>query len=445
MREERLEYIDIIKELDGDIEGRNLAASYIEQSDAWAYGHPVAFPYVPYLWNAIDMQFVKRDMRLMHSILCKVIRHFLDCPEYRLLFNFSPEAERLILLPCNYEQLLPMGRFDFFLDEQDFSYKFCEFNTDGSGAMSRDWLVGQALMQGQAFKKFAAQHTSVRQFELFDSWVQAFMQIYRTDLNAVECPNICVTDFRESGVFSDFNRFIEAFRRAGYNARFVDVREFEFDGQRLIDPNDGTQIHAIYRRAVTSEILQHPGECNAMIDAVEAQKVCLIGHFRTTVVHSKMVNIALFHQSTREFLTQEECEFIDAHVPRTFMLEANAPGFSLDDVFNNKDAWIIKPADDYGAHGVYPGVDFDSAQWQQLVHKSLDSGYIAQEYYPPHTVPVIETRIDKSNPCKVEEWLSMPGAYMYDGEPIGFYNRLGRQGVIALDHKGMCSNSFYVE
>ena len=78
-----------------------------------------------------------------------------------------PRVERLVLLPCNYDQLLPMGRFDFFLDEDDLSYKFCEFNTDGSGAMSRDFIIGQALMKSETFKRFSQRH-EVRQFELFE-------------------------------------------------------------------------------------------------------------------------------------------------------------------------------------------------------------------------------------------------------------------------------------
>lgn len=98
------------------------------------------------------------------------------------------------------------------------------------------------------------------------------------------------------------------------------------------------------------------------------------GHFRTTVVHSKEVNIALFDKRTRAFLTEEEAAFVDAHVPRTYRLESGVNGFTLDEVKDNKDAWIIKPADDYGAHGVYPGVDFDQARWERIVDENLDAG-----------------------------------------------------------------------
>ena len=158
MKTERAEYIGIVQELGGDIEGREAALRYIESSDVWVHGEPAPFPYVPYLFNARDRAYIKEQCRMAHTILCKLIRRFLDDEDYRAIFKFPKEVERLILLPCNYDQLLPMGRFDFFLDENDLSYKFCDFNTDGSGAMSRDFMIGKALMQGEAFKRFAEKH-----------------------------------------------------------------------------------------------------------------------------------------------------------------------------------------------------------------------------------------------------------------------------------------------
>ncbi len=413
---------------------------WIEAVQMLVHGKPVAFSYVPNLFNAQDMAFLQDTCTMTHRILTKVIERFIEDPSYREIFHFPPEAERLILLPCGYEEKLPMGRFDIFLDEDDKSFKFCEFNTDGSGAMSRDHLVSRALMETETFERFARTH-KVEPFELFDSWVEAFMGIFKTDPCYVENPTVCVTDFRESGVFSDFNRFIEAFQRAGVNARFVDVRSFTFDGEHLIDPSDGTVINAIYRRSVTSEILQHPGECDAMIDAVAAGKVCLIGHFRTTVVHSKMVNVALFDPRTRAFLTDEEWAFVQAHVPVTYRLRHDTAELDISAVKADKDAWIIKPEDDYGASGVYPGVDFSQDEWERLVDENMDNAYIAQEFYPPRKVNVILP----GRGTEMESWQQMPGFYQYCGKICGFYVRLGREGVIALDHGGIIANSYKVD
>lgn len=444
MKEERREYIAQICALDGDVEGRDRALEFIADSDVYVHGKPAPFPYVPYLFNEADRAFIAEQIEIMHRILCKMIARYLEDESYRELFHFPDELRHLIMLPCGYDELLPMGRFDMFLNEDDRSYKFCEFNTDGSGAMSRDHMIGKALMLGEAYERFAANH-EVRQFELFSTWVTAFMDIYDGTANAKPDPTIAVTDFKESGVFSDFNRFIEAFKAAGYDARFTDVRDFEFDGEHLIDSTDGTVVDAIYRRAVTSEILQHPGECDALIDAVAAQKVCLIGHFRTTVVHSKEVNIVLFDEATREILTDEEIAFVEAHVPRTYRLESDATGFSLEDVKARKNQWIIKPADDYGAHGVYPGVDFTEDEWEHIVDENVNAGYIVQEFYQPPYVDIINTVVDDGDPCLIEAWQSMPGVYVYCGKPVGFYGRLGNEGVIAIDHGGLCANSFAVD
>ena len=125
MKEERAEYLAAITQLDGDAKGQRQALQEIASSDAWVHGGPVAFSYVPNLFNAADMAFLQQVCTTTHTILTKVIEHFLDDPSYREIFHFPKEVEDLILLPCGYDEKLPMGRFDIFLDEEDLSFKFC--------------------------------------------------------------------------------------------------------------------------------------------------------------------------------------------------------------------------------------------------------------------------------------------------------------------------------
>lgn len=443
MKELREEYAAIVESLEGDIPGRNAAVDYVNHSDIYAHGTPVPFSYIPNLVDASDIDFLTGVCKTTHTILCKVIKRYLEDEDYRSLFGYPSELDRLMLLPCDFDELLPLARFDIFLNEETREFKFCEFNTDGSGAMSRDFELGHALELGESYAKFSERH-DVGQFELFDSWVRAFMENYRQCPYAKEVPTIAVTDFEESGVFSDFNRFIEAFKRAGYPARFVDVRSFSFDGEKLIDPSDGTQIDAIYRRSVTSEILQHPGECEDLISAVEARKVCIIGHFRNTVVHSKVINIALFDERTRAFLTEDECAFIDAHVPHTYRLTKDC-AVPIEHITASKDAWILKPEDDYGSHGVYCGVEMSESEWACAVETCVESGhYIVQEYYLPHKALSVRAEPVDGVYEPVKQWEYMPGMYVYNGQFVGMYCRHGEGGVIALDHGGLCSNTFRV-
>ena len=472
MREERRDYIDAIRALDGDLDGRRSALETMAASDATFQGRPLEFPFVPCLLSSADRAFLARDMQTMHTILEKVISKYLSDATYRALFHFPTATDELIRLPCTYESLLPMCRLDIFLDEDDLSYKFCEFNTDGSGAMSRDAEMARALMQTESFRAFASGHESVRPFELFDSWVKTFLECWREHADNTNAtghasppgapptpagrglPSVAVTDFSESGVMSDFTRFIDAFERAGCTARFTDTRNFSFDGEHLRDATDGTVIDAVYRRAVTSELACHLGECRALIDAVRERKVCLVGHFRTTVAHSKMVSVALFDEMTRAFLTDEEAAFVEAHVPRTWRLrtDTKVEGFDIERILKEKDSWIVKPEDDYGAHGVHAGVDAGEVEWRTIVNKSMNAGFVVQEYCRVPEVPLVNTHVKGAdedgtggNPLAVEMWQNMPGVYLYAGKMAGLYCRLGQEGVIALDHGGLCAPTFAVD
>ena len=440
------EYINILNGLNGDLQGREKALDYLQNSDVDAHGEPLNFSYVPYLVDEDLHNFFSNIVTTTHTILTKIIQHYCEDASYRALFGYSKQLENLIMMPCGYSQLLPMARFDIFMDEGTRDFKFCEFNTDGTSCMSRDLILGEGVQLGEAYQQFASNHTSVENYELFDTWAKACLDDYFETPNAVENPLVVIADFMdEHATFSDFNRYRDAFVRQGARAKVVDIRDLEFDGEKLFDKNDGEQIHCVYRRAVTCDIQTKMDECRALVDAVAAERVCLVGHFRTTVVHTKTVNIALFLPETRAFLTQDECDFIDAHCPKTYRVETGM-ALDLQEVIDNPKGWILKPEDDYGAKGVFAGPDFaDQAKWEETVKSHVDAGYIAQEYAQQHTTDVMFTGRDLDNSTPVQKFNAMPGLYSYNGKFAGIYLRCGNEGVIAVDHNGLVKPAFKVD
>ncbi|MDO4841137.1 MAG: hypothetical protein Q3982_00465 [Phoenicibacter congonensis] len=440
------EYLAILDELDGDNEGRLSALHYLEESGVDAHGEPLNFSYFPYLVDEKLNATFEEIVATTHTILTKIIRHYIDDAEYRALFKYSKQLEDLIMMPCDYSQLLPMARFDIFIDEQTHDFKFCEFNTDGTSCMSRDLILGEAVKTGAAFQKFAEKHDSVENYELFDSWAKACLDDYRECSFARENALVVVADFmNEHATFSDFDRFAQAFERQGVRSRVVDIRDLKFDGERLYDANDGETVDCVYRRAVTCDIQNNIKSCQDFIDAVAANKVCLVGHFRTTVVHTKTINVALFLPETREFLTQAECDFIDAHCPRTYRLKSDMP-LDVEEIIDNPTHWILKPEDDYGAKGVFAGPDFaDGDEWKRTVESHIDAGYVAQEYAQQHTTDVMFTGSELDNSTPVQKFNAMPGLYSYNGKFAGIYLRCGNEGVIAVDHNGLVKPAFKVD
>ena len=90
MKQERQEWIEAVRELGGDLAGQQQALDEIHASDAWVHGAPVAFSYVPNLFNAQDMAFLQETCTMTHRILTKVIERFVEDPSYRTIFHFPP-------------------------------------------------------------------------------------------------------------------------------------------------------------------------------------------------------------------------------------------------------------------------------------------------------------------------------------------------------------------
>ena len=131
-------------------------------------------------------------------ILDKVVDRYLVDADYRQLFGFSPLLEQLILLPTGYDQKIPIQRLDLFLDEESGDFRFCEFNTDGTSAMNEDRETTNALSRTACYQSLKEQHRVERQ-ELFENWIDAFLDIYQASKQAVENPQIAIVDYLASG------------------------------------------------------------------------------------------------------------------------------------------------------------------------------------------------------------------------------------------------------
>lgn len=439
------EFLEILNQENGDIEGRKKALDYLQNSGVDAHGEPLNFSYIPYFVDQEKNDFFKQIVSTTHTILTKIIEHYLSDDNYRKVFKYSKQLEELIMLPCLYSQLLPMARFDIFLDEESNDFKFCEFNTDGTSCMSRDLVLGQACFQGKALNEFAKKHNSITNYELFDSWAKCCLDNYFEQPNSKSNPTVAIADFMDNhATYSDFDRYLESFEKAGAQCIIADIRDLKLRGNDLIDTKSGLAIDVIYRRAVTCDIQNHIDECNDLIEAIKTNRVCLVGHFRTTVVHTKTVNIALFLPETREFLDDKEIEFIDKHCPKTYRLDDSIP-IDIDEIKSNPNKWILKPEDDYGAKGVFAGPDFDTDEWKMCVDSHINMGYVAQEYAKQYTTDVLYTGRDLDNTSGVEKFNAMPGLYCYNGNFAGIYLRCGKEGVIAVDHNGLVKPAFKVD
>ncbi len=429
------EYFDIIAGLDGDIEGRQRAAEYMARSTAIVHDKHVACSFIPRLFNDRTYRAMKECAETAHRILCKVMQHYLDDPDYRVVFNFDPRLEEIILIPRRYDSLLPFARVDTFMNEDDYTFKFCEFNGDGSAGMNENREITLSVAGTPTFREFVKSYR-VQTCEIFNQWVGEFIEIYGTFENRVKNPRFAIADYLDHGVVAEFKHFARLFEYRGYPCTVVDVRELTFDGEVLRDKNN-QRVDAIWRRCVTNDVLEFWDETQPLIEAVRAGKVALIGSFAGHIIHDKQINKALFHPKTRAFLTEDEAKFVDETVPFTAFL--NDDDVDLEEIRTTKDKWIIKPTDAYGGDGVYAGAQVDQQTWDEIVDKYANGAagapFIVQTFISPYktdTIPyeTVEELANGDKPIERAQYNNLNGLYLLNGKFGGVFSRLGPKHII---------------
>jgi len=377
----------------------------------------------PKVFSGAEAGFIEAFVAGCFAIFGKVIDRYLADEGYRRLFPFSPALERLILLPTGYACRVPMARVDFFLNEETRAVKLCEINTCGTSAMDEDRILGGFLSMNRAYQHFA-QKNNCRLFELFDSWVREFLALYREYSQSDAPPFVAIVDFLDKATLPEFKQFALAFAARGVKAEIVDIRKIEYRDGSLFTP-DGDKIDAIYRRAVTSDVMANYEQVLPFMQGVLEGAACLVGGFRTQIIHNKALFGILHGEETLAFLAPEERAFVLRHVPLTYPL---LPGsIEKHNILGNKDFWIIKPYDSYGSKGVYAGLDCEQAQWERLVRENAGDGYLVQEYCRPYRSLNIDFTDEQP---AARPFSNITGVFCYNEKPYGIYSRLSNGNVI---------------
>ena len=462
-KELRDEYLRIVENLPNlDYEGRRAAAHYMCHSEAVYKDEVADFLYIPKLYTKRETNRFQEIATKTYTILEKIIKAYVDDPSYRKHFDFPQELEDLILLDPGYSCTIPVIRIDIFYDEDSGDFKFCEFNTDGSSAMNEDRETTNALALTPSFAAFSQQLEqdgfSLEGFELFDSWVDTFLEIYadspRAAVNAT--PTVVISDFMDISTPIEIERFAKHFEARGLRAEVCDIRDLRFgtddEGRPALLTPDGTVIDALYRRAVTGDIMKYYDQVGDFLRAYRAGAFTLIGSFRTQLPHTKLSFEVLHLPETLALLSNDEQSFIKAHVPYTLRLKEGIS--QVDEIIADKDSWIVKPLDSYGSKGVWAGRELDHSEWEDLIRTgAAERSLIAQEYVEQFTasnlesgfsLPAQQEPAEQEETPTIKEYRDLTGLFVYDGEFKGLLARAGLQDRICAAAAGKALGTFKV-
>ncbi|HYM58321.1 MAG TPA: hypothetical protein VES79_10190 [Solirubrobacteraceae bacterium] len=327
--------------------------------------------------------------RVKHAVtaLCRVLDRFCDAypQDARLREELAVPAfeDQLIRIDPGYPRPMRICRLDAFL--QSYDVRFLEFNADSPAGVGYTDILFEGLRSSinleRVRQEFDTTYTLILP-ELIATLLDAYAHVRTRHPDLPERPRLALIDSKGSPSVPEFRIICAAARAHGLEATHATLEELTYDGTTLTVQGEPAQL--VYRRALLEDLDQ-----SDLVAAARDGRVCVVNPFRSRVANNKKL-FALFGDARFSHLIQgEEAEVIAETIPWTRILRPGRVNYRewmidlLPFVADNRERLVLKPASDYGGHGVALGMETDQAAWEQIIEGHADAAdFIVQEYVP---------------------------------------------------------------
>lgn len=293
----------------------------------------------------------------------------------------EPAEAELIAIDPGYAVIDVTDRFDAFLGRR---LGFVEIQGGAPGGIGYHDEVARAMQEMTPFGALAARYR-LEPLLVVDALRTALLDAYR-EWGGGEDPLMAIVDWDDAPLMAEFVLLRDAFEAAGLRTIIADPRALEFAGGRL--RHAGSAIDLVYRRVVVHDCVARPDDVRALVDAARAGAVCLVNPFANEVLGHKGIFDVLTTQPERFGLTAAEANAVHNHVPWTRRLVPDGAG-GADTVpvswaLEHRTSVVLKPAHDYGGHGVHLGWELEPDEWAVVVERAVAEDALIQRRIPSH-------------------------------------------------------------
>jgi Glutathionylspermidine synthase preATP-grasp len=231
----------------------------------------------------------------------------------------------------------------------------------------------------------------------------------------------------------EFRIVCNAARNAGLEALHGTLDEVEYDGSLL--RLQGEPVHLVYRRALLEECPE-----GDLVAAARDRSAAIVNPFRARVANNKKLFALLQDPRFAHLVEEKERRVIDETIPWTRVLRDGRASYGewvvdlLPFVSDNRERLVLKPASDYGGHGVSLGMETEQAVWDRLIEDHVEEGdFVVQEYVPvpEEMFPTVE---DGHVQMRLKRFNINP--FGIGGRYAGMITRISDQAVINVSAGG---------
>jgi len=294
--------------------------------------------------------------------------------------GLTPGERELAAIDPGYSDVSVTSRLDSFLAAPD--YSFVELNAECPAGIAYCDVAAEIFSELPVMRAFKRSHT-VTPMYCRDRMLESLLSVYSRVRGEGERPNIGIIDYRGLPTQREFELFRDYFEGRGYATTIADPRDLELTNGRL--HHGEFRIDLVYRRVLTTELLEKIDECGAFVEAYRTGAAVVVNSFRTKWVHKKMLFGLLTDERHQRLFTDAERDVIRRSIPWTRkMCDARTTHQDreidlCEFVRANRDRLVLKPNDEYGGHGIFIGWETDEQAWDAAIQQALAGDYLVQE------------------------------------------------------------------
>jgi glutathionylspermidine synthase len=407
---------------------------WLSEHDVVFAGHTIPFVLMPHFVSPGQLHRVKRAVASLSLVLDRFCDAYAEDERLREELAVPAREDALIRLDPGYSRPLRICRLDAFL--QGYDIKFLEFNADSpAGIGYTDVLhegLGQAIRLPRVNAEFETAYTPMLPV-LIDTLLGAYRELRAERPELPELPRLALVDVEDSPSVPEFRIVCAAARAAGLEALHGTLDQVEYDGSVL--RMQGEPVHLVYRRALLEDCPE-----GDLVAAARDRRAAIVNPFRARVANNKKLFALLQDPRFAHLVEERERRVIDETIPWTRVLRDGRASYGdwvvdlLPFVSDNRERLVLKPASDYGGHGVSLGMETEQAVWDRLIDDHVAEGdFVVQEYVPvpEEMFPTVE---DGHVQMRLKRFNINP--FGIGGRYAGMITRISDQAVINVSAGG---------
>lgn len=382
---------------------------FLVEKNCTYQGRPMPTLLKPIFISLRQARLLQYTVDTISSALHKFIRLYLRNEEVRRIMNFGEKENELFFIDPGYSVPLVIARLDAFMENE--TIKFLEFNCDSPAGIAYSDIMEDGfreLFRGYPFLADWKIEYVHRQELLLEALMACYREFQTGHPGLPDRPTIAIVDWEGLSTSSEFELLKIFFEEKGYPTIITSPQKVTVTGSRVTA--GGREVHLIYRRVITRELLERWDEVGEYIRGIKQGYACVCNPFQSYIVGSKKVLALLTDPRFQDIYDDEELSVIDRSIPWTRIL---ADGKTLYQgstvslhsfVSRNKDRLVLKPANSYGGKDVFLGGETDQETWDSVIREQIDSEeWVVQEYVPipeelfPDIGDTVSLRLKKVN------------------------------------------------